>query len=385
MEWDVFVSHASEDKAAVAEPLVRALENAGLRVWYDRIELQLGDSLRQRIDEGLAHSRFGIVVLSPAFFAKHWPQQELNGLAQREVGGEKVILPIWNEIEAEDVRRYSPMLADRVAARWSEGLETVVAQILNAVRGEEAGRRGGARSASETTRAGGVDHSSLVLIASAKGKNLFVHSERIESAETLRLDLVPANARERAFLAGFADERRGQIYVAYDVTAIFGWIESISHTRARGKEHWNLEVKPDEPPRGMEVSLQDLSADQVAELRARRILLNERWKGRRNNDLNDTMVESFISGHGTPLEVGEPPLPALFRDLKSDPDFFVTAARLVCVLWLQLSGVVEHILDLDLRMQGNAALAVRFEGQRRRQYSNADPAVIRVEGLCRLA
>ena len=89
-DWDVFVSHASEDKDAVAEPLVRALVDAGLRVWYDRIELRLGDSLRGKIDEGLAHSRFGIVILSPSFFAKHWPKQELNGLAQREVNGEKV-------------------------------------------------------------------------------------------------------------------------------------------------------------------------------------------------------------------------------------------------------------------------------------------------------
>ena len=115
MQWDVFISHASEDKKAVAEPLFGALERAGLSIWYDRIELRLGDSLRNRIDEGLAHSRFGVVVLSPAFFAKHWPQQELNGLAQREVEGRKVLLPVWYNITAEEVRSHSPTLADRVA------------------------------------------------------------------------------------------------------------------------------------------------------------------------------------------------------------------------------------------------------------------------------
>jgi hypothetical protein len=154
--------------------------------------------------------------------------------------------------------------------------------------------------------------------------------------------------------------------VAYDVNAIFGWIESISHTRAGGSEHWNLEVKPDEPSWGMEISLQDLSADQIAELRARRILLNEkRRKGRRGNDLNDTMLETFISGNGPPLEVNESPLPALFHDLKSDLDFFVAAARLVCVLWLQLSGVVEHVFELGIQMQDDTTLGVPFEGQRR--------------------
>jgi hypothetical protein len=102
-EWDVFASHASEDKDAVAEALVQALVNARLRVWYDRIELRLGDSLREKIDEGLAHSRFGIVILSPSFFAKHWPKQELNGLAQREMDGKKVVLPLWYNMWVADL------------------------------------------------------------------------------------------------------------------------------------------------------------------------------------------------------------------------------------------------------------------------------------------
>jgi hypothetical protein len=56
-EWDAFVSHASEEKDSVVEPLVRALETRGLRIWYDRTTLSVGDSLRRSIDEGLARSR----------------------------------------------------------------------------------------------------------------------------------------------------------------------------------------------------------------------------------------------------------------------------------------------------------------------------------------
>src|SRR2546422_11132631 len=121
--WDVFVSHASEDKDAVAEPLAQALVNAGLRVWYDRNELSLGDSLRELIDEGLAHSRFGIIVLSPAFFAKRWPQRELNGLVQREEDGKKVILPVWYDITAAQVWKVSLIGLQRngrmVSSPWS--------------------------------------------------------------------------------------------------------------------------------------------------------------------------------------------------------------------------------------------------------------------------
>ena len=51
--WDVFISHASEDKEEVARPLARALQEEGYCVWLDDNELSLGDSLRLKIDEGL--------------------------------------------------------------------------------------------------------------------------------------------------------------------------------------------------------------------------------------------------------------------------------------------------------------------------------------------
>lgn len=72
-QYDVFVSHATEDKDELVRPLAHGLQRRGLVVWYDEFELRLGDSLRRKIDLGLAASRFGVVVLSPAFFAKNWP------------------------------------------------------------------------------------------------------------------------------------------------------------------------------------------------------------------------------------------------------------------------------------------------------------------------
>lgn len=117
--YDVFISHASEDKAKLVRPLAKALENLGFKVWYDEFTLRVGDSLRQSIDQGLINSRFGIVVLSPAFFAKNWPQYELNGLTAREIDGKKVILPIWHNVDKGEVMRFSPTLADKVAVSSS--------------------------------------------------------------------------------------------------------------------------------------------------------------------------------------------------------------------------------------------------------------------------
>jgi hypothetical protein len=83
--WDIFICHASEDKEAIARPLANALKQAGLDVWYDEFTLTLGDSLRRKIDHGLARSRYGAVILSPHFFAKEWPQRELDGLTTKEI------------------------------------------------------------------------------------------------------------------------------------------------------------------------------------------------------------------------------------------------------------------------------------------------------------
>lgn len=119
--WDVFISHASEDKTEVVEPLAAILKQRGLSVWYDNTALTLGDSLRRKIDEGLAGSRFGIVILSRWFFNKNWSQRELDALFAKEVHGTKVVLPVWHQLEHNDILSYSPMMADRVGVSTRSG------------------------------------------------------------------------------------------------------------------------------------------------------------------------------------------------------------------------------------------------------------------------
>jgi hypothetical protein len=131
--WDVFISHASEDKEGFVRPLAEKLRTRGLSVWFDEVTLKIGDSLRRAIDGGLARSRFGVVVISPSFLQKEWPQKELDGLVAREVSGVKVVLPVWHNITSNAIRKYSPLLADRYAASSDRGLDDVVEKILDAV------------------------------------------------------------------------------------------------------------------------------------------------------------------------------------------------------------------------------------------------------------
>ncbi|MBA4025056.1 MAG: DUF1883 domain-containing protein [Gordonia sp.] len=132
--WDVFLSHATEDKESVAVPLRDALTSLGVRVWLDKTEIRIGDSLRRKIDEGIRSSRFGVVILSPAFFAKGWTNHELDGLVTRTVAGEQTMLPIWHEVTAEDVRGYSPSLADKLALNTADvGIDEIAQQIADAI------------------------------------------------------------------------------------------------------------------------------------------------------------------------------------------------------------------------------------------------------------
>ena len=119
-KYDFFISHASEDKEDLVRDLAEALSQKGFKVWYDETELLVGDSLRKKIDEGLACSRFGIVVVSPNFVRKRWTEYELNGMVAREMNGIPLILPIWHNISMDEVLKFSPSLADKKALKTSD-------------------------------------------------------------------------------------------------------------------------------------------------------------------------------------------------------------------------------------------------------------------------
>jgi hypothetical protein len=126
MDFDLFISHAAEDKTSIARPLAEHLKKIGYKVWFDEFELKLGDSLRKSIDKGLEKSNYGVVILSPNFVAKGWTEYELNSLCSLEVDRNKVvILTIWHDITKKEVLKYSPYLADKISIVSTLGLETI--------------------------------------------------------------------------------------------------------------------------------------------------------------------------------------------------------------------------------------------------------------------
>ena len=77
--------HQTDGTEGIVRPLAKALVEKGVKVWYDEFEMKIGDSLRRKIDKGLANSRFGIVVISKDFIQKGWTNYELDGIITKAV------------------------------------------------------------------------------------------------------------------------------------------------------------------------------------------------------------------------------------------------------------------------------------------------------------
>lgn len=131
-EYDVFISHAWEDKEDFVDELVTEMRRLGIKVWYDTDRLKWGDSMREKIDKGLSKSRYGVVVLSPDYIRedKYWTKSELNGLFQVETINGKTILPIWHKLTKKQVTEYSPIIADRKALTTSDYTAEEMANTL---------------------------------------------------------------------------------------------------------------------------------------------------------------------------------------------------------------------------------------------------------------
>lgn len=128
MKWDLFISHASEDKEDIVRPLCYELFKQNIwRIWYDEKNIQPGDSIVGRINEGLRDTRHGLVMLTSNFFKKRWTLEELESL--QSMG--KRLLPIWYGVTANEVMSFSPLIGRIKAIDYSIGTANVARQVAN--------------------------------------------------------------------------------------------------------------------------------------------------------------------------------------------------------------------------------------------------------------
>lgn len=133
-KYDVFISHAVEDKLQVANELCSRLEDAKLKVWYSGKELKVGDSLEATILDALTRSRYGIVVFSPNYIRKNWAMKEFYFLLARQIKEKDVILPVFYDITIDELRDKGILMDDKWGLHFSKGIDHVSEKLVAVVR-----------------------------------------------------------------------------------------------------------------------------------------------------------------------------------------------------------------------------------------------------------
>jgi hypothetical protein len=126
---DVFLSHAWDDRQGAAKELHDLLESRGVRVWFSEKDVGLGVPLLRAIDKGLANSRIGIVLVTPALLRR----LPAEGIADKELSallaGERLV-PVVHGTTYEALREVSPLLASRSGLSTAENPMSDVAAKL---------------------------------------------------------------------------------------------------------------------------------------------------------------------------------------------------------------------------------------------------------------
>lgn len=131
VQYDVFLSHASEDKDEIARPLAGALTARGVTVWFDELNIRVGQSIRREIERGIRDARFGLVIVSQSFMAKQWTQTELDALWGKQLAArDDSLLPVWHKVTYDEVQQGLPLLAGLHALNTSTMSIDKIADLL---------------------------------------------------------------------------------------------------------------------------------------------------------------------------------------------------------------------------------------------------------------
>jgi hypothetical protein len=234
-------------------------------------------------------------------------------------------------------------------------------------------------------------HLPLVVLWRVGGTAVFARVERIRSAgKTIALSTLPSSSREVNAVSEL-ERNREPIGLAYNETAMFVRLKSLEKIIDQGHEVWHLEFELDEHAMSggvFDFNLSAFSVEQIAEMRARRLLLNEKLSdsiGMRPNDLTMQLTENSVAGgSNNGFAIMGSPFPGLFQELKEETSEFLEAARLAAVLLLLLTRTVHNIERLELSMESSTELAVRFKGTRPPRYARGEVQEIVVDGICKL-
>jgi len=378
--YDVAISFAGEQRPQ-AEAIAACLRTAGINVFYDEYEQASlwGKDLYEHLADVYQHkARYCLILVSAAYAAKVWTTHERRSAQARALAQKtEYVLPVrFDDTEIPGLPSTVGYL--RFANHGSNGICDLLLQKLGKTSDASAPAQ---RTLTSSPRACILDPE----------QNLHAYipvAECTWGSREATLVFEPDDPTDGPFLDGLRGSQH-QLPVAFKHNVGLCRVGEVQHVLKAGLDQWHIQFRIEEHDftPSMEVSMQGLSADDIAEQRARRILLNEHpyteTKGHGAGFYNDAMKEVLLRGVNTPMQPTGSPFPDLHEQYGREPTKFLEIAWITAALLLKMSGVVAEVTSLSLATDG-AQLLVTFNGKRRKQYTNKPASTIKVNGTCPL-
>lgn len=397
-DYDVALSFAGEDRIH-AEELAELLRTNGYKVFYDKYESAKlwGKDLYAHLSSVYKdRAHYCVMFLSKRYAEKLWTNHERQSAQARAFQeSEEYILPVrLDDMEIPGILPTVGYLDLR-----SMSITEIYQELVKKLSGEQPGQTTGP----STSRTVESNLGEFVLLGPAEGKLYFFPFQDVRGKSTeISFDLMPPESPEgedflRTLQQGTSDifhNRRPILSCAYRNHALWVKPKEVVETTSGWKIVLEINNQGQNRDLFSEGPFNGISLDQIAEMRARRILLDEKLGTIRPGDnqldvLNQETLESHIRGtlsaqHEHRLQVHASPIPEIYRQCRQNSERFKKFARLISVLYLKLSNTVEDIRQLDLELLDSAKLQVRFKGRRPRIATNVQPSILEFEGICPL-
>ena len=396
-EYDVALSFAGEDRQHV-EALAELLATNGYKVFYDKYEqAQLwGKNLYTHLSSVYKDkARYCVTFLSEHYARKLWANHELESAQARAFEeNEEYILPV----RLDDTKIPGILGTVGYLDLHSMSIEGIYQALIEKLSDSPSQQT----TAPSTSTVIEEDSNEYVLLGSEDGKSYFFPLQDVcRDSSEMSLELLPESSEEIAFLRSLQDQLGNRFASSTTLACAYreyaSWVTPQDIVEA--SSHWEIRFNSDTRRHNYdpfsEMTVNGIPPDEIAKMRARRILLDEKLEdanpGLSQNYAFDQMtLEMHICGmlsssHGPQLQVTESAIPKLYQQFGQTPERFKKFACLISILHLKLSNTIENVLQLDLELLGATQLQVRFKGIRPKFYSNVPASTIEFEGICPLS
>lgn len=388
--YDVAVSFAGENRAFAAD-VVKSLKRRRIRCFYDLDEQASlwGKDLYTHLDEVYRKlARFCIMFVSKHYLVKLWPKHERQSIQARMFeSSDDYLLPVrLDDTEIPglrstlgyiDGRHHTPSEVAAMVQAKMQGKNVRIKASKAAVSEVKRVRK---TTADGTTPATGVRRK---VTGSGKwillGDHFYDDALVVKEKDAVKVQIAPKTSRQEGELKALESRphwKRSGLAFAYGNDAMKCQVHDVSSRFENGKSIYTLTLQPENASSNRwEMAVQNLSADQIADKRARLVLLHE--KPATGNAFQDSHI---LQGSGSDSYEAGIISKVLKKQEGAVSQQSLQKARLAAIYQLTASGIIEHVLELTLGPVTKAGIAVDFEGRRQPYYDNKAASIIRVAG-----